>query len=160
MNTIALNFSLLLLSGTLISAVAEELPDPTLPPIGIGAVTGHGGRGEAEAGAEAGGRSRDEVAQKGLQSVIIAPDYRAAIINGQTVELGAKYGDAQLTEVNESGVVLSGARGKQKLMLMFPAVEIMKKNSSPVSQQDDAKTKVNEKRAVGKAASNAAGQEE
>jgi len=92
--------------------------------------------------------------------VIISPDRRAAIINGQTVELGGKYGDAQLTEVNESGVVLSGTRGKQKLLLMFPAVGISKKEPPSSSQQDATKMDSTEKQAVGKAASSAAAQEE
>lgn len=72
------------------------------------------------------------MAKKGLQSVIISPSRRAAIINGKTVELGGKYNGAKLTEVNENGVVLSGARGRQKLLLMFPAVEI-RKNNTPSS---------------------------
>lgn len=150
MNTFTLTFAWLLLSATFVSAVAEELPDPTRPPIEIGASSGQSGRGEASGG---------DAAQRGLQSVIISPNRRAAIINGKTVELGEKYNDAQLTEVTENGVVLSGAQGKQRLLLMFPAVKIKKKKSPSSPQQGDIKINMTEKPATGKAASSAAAQE-
>lgn len=98
----------LLLLGALPAAAAETLPDPTRPPPEI---------------------SRPAAAQQaegsGLQSVIIAPGRRAAIINGQTVELGGKYENARLIEVTERGVVLRGPQGRQELKL-FPGVEISK----------------------------------
>lgn len=88
---------------------AEELPDPTRPPtiIAIPAATA-------------------EKAQPGLQSIIISKTRRAAIIDGETVELRGKHGDATLIEVTETGVVLQGAQGRQVLTL-FPNVKIMQK---------------------------------
>lgn len=88
---------------------AEELPDPTRPPaiITIPAAT---------AGS----------APSGLQSIIISKTRRAAIIDGETVELRGKHGDATLIEVSETGVVLQGAQGRQALTL-FPDVKIMQK---------------------------------
>jgi hypothetical protein len=72
-----------------------------------------------------------------LQSIIISRTRRAAIIDGETVELGKKHGDARLTEVNEGSVVLQGAQGRQVLTL-FPNVNIVKKEiampQSPVSK--------------------------
>ena len=62
--------------------------------------------------------------------MIIAPGRRAAIINGQTVEQGGKYGDARLVQVNEDSVVLHGPQGKQVLML-FPGVTIRKEMAKP-----------------------------
>ena len=87
------------------ATLAEALPDPTKPP--------------AEVAAPAAAAS----SASGLQSVLIAPRRRAAIINGQTVELGEKYGEARLVEVSERGVVLRGPQGRQVLTL-FPGVEM------------------------------------
>ena len=63
-----------------------------------------------------------------LQSVIISPAYRAAIINGQLVKTGEMVGDATLVEVKEGKVVLQSAQGRQVLTL-FPGVEIKKKET-------------------------------
>ena len=43
----------------------------------------------------------------GLHSIIISKTRRAAIIDGQTVELGEEHGNAKLVEVNEGNVVLA-----------------------------------------------------
>lgn len=90
-------------------AAAEELPDPTRPPAGIVAPAAAGG---AAAPASA-----------GLQSIIISKNRRAAIIDGETVELGGKHGDAKLIEVNEGGVILQGAQGR-RVMTLFPDVNM------------------------------------
>lgn len=91
------------------AAQAESLPDPTRPPsvasagsFPAGPVAAHGG--------------------PTLQSVIISPTRRAAIIDGETVELGGGHGDAKLVKVSESEVVLKTAEGLQTLKL-FPGVE-------------------------------------
>src|SRR4030065_162448 len=84
-----------------VAATAEDLPDPTRPPAmiaGTGAATGRW---------SAGSRS------SGLQSTIIAESRRAAIIDGKTVELGEKHGNAWLTEVNEGSVVLKTAQTRR-----------------------------------------------
>ena len=57
-----------------------------------------------------------------LQSVMISPTRRAAIINGVVVELGQKYGDAVLMGVAEDQVVLRSGDSRQVLKL-HPAVE-------------------------------------
>lgn len=93
--------------------LAEALIDPTKPPAEISAPPAQAGRVATPEGDR-------------LQSIIISPTRRAAIINGQTVELGAKHGEAKLVEVNESGVALQGAQGRQVLTL-FPGVEIKRK---------------------------------
>lgn len=109
---------------------AEELRDPTRPPAII-----------AETGA-APGRSPARLATaarpSGLQSTIISTSRRAAIIDGRTVELWARHGDAQLIEVNEGSVVLQGAQTRQVLTL-FPGVKINQRatrtnNVSPESE--------------------------
>ncbi len=95
---------------------AEELPDPTRPPAvsaAPGIAPGHGGES---------GRS------SGLQTVIISESRRAAIIDGRTVNLGERHGNARLIEVNEGSVVLQGARGR-KVLTLFPEVKISRKES-------------------------------
>lgn len=93
-------------------AIAEEFADPTRPPAAIAAPV-------------AGGGTADEP-PSGLQSVIISKTRRAAIIDGETVELGGKHGDARLIEVNEGSVVLKGVQGRQVLTL-FPDVKLSRK---------------------------------
>lgn len=102
------------------AAAAEELPDPTRPPVSIAAPA-------AAAGA----------APAGLQSIIISPIRRAAIIDGETVELGGKHGDARLIEVNEGSVVLKGAQGRQVLTL-FPDVKWVSKKELEIKPQPAA----------------------
>ena len=92
---------------------AEDLPDPTRPPAfiaGAGAVTGRWATGSRSSG---------------LQSTIISESRRAAIIDGKTVELGEKHGNAWLTEVNEGSVVLKTAQARRVLTL-FPDVKMTK----------------------------------
>jgi len=57
-----------------------------------------------------------------LQSVMISPTRKAAIINGVVVELGGKYGDAVLMRVAEDEVELRSGDSRQVLKL-HPAVE-------------------------------------
>ena len=96
-------------------ASAESLTDPTKPPAEVStSVASQGGS---------------------LRSIFISPTHRAAIIDGQTVELGAKHGDIRLIEVSESGVVLQGSQGRQILEL-FPGVEIRKKEVLPSMEND------------------------
>lgn len=99
------------------AAAAGPLPDPTRPAIDL------------DAGAE--GTAPAETAPRGLQSTIISPHYRAAIINGETVRLGGKSGDSRLVEVREDSVVLQNARGRRRVMELFPKVSIKKNEAAP-----------------------------
>ncbi len=94
-----------------VAASAEELPDPTRPPPDFIAAP-EGGTTEPK--------------PSGLQSIIISKTRRAAIIDGEAVELGGKHGDAKLIEVNEGNVVLQGVQGRQ-VMSLFPDVKITSK---------------------------------
>ncbi|MBI5889664.1 MAG: hypothetical protein HZB47_03175 [Nitrosomonadales bacterium] len=105
-------------------AAAEPLPDPTRPSIDLDS-SGTGGAADAVP---------DDAVSRGLQSVIISPQYRAAIINGETVALGGKAGDSRLVEVRESSVVLQNSQGR-RVVELFPKV-IMKKNGT--AQQESA----------------------
>lgn len=123
------------LSAALISmaVAAEDLPDPTRPPAVLTAPV---------AGV---GQKASEALPAGLQSIIISRTRRAAIIDGETVELGKKHGDAKLVEVNEGSVVLQGAQGRQVLTL-FPSVNIFKKEISTAPQSPVSKVQAGKRK--------------
>jgi len=107
-----------LLSFVLCPLNAEDFPDPTRPPAGIIAPAAGAGAGQGET-----------EHQSGLHSIIISETRRAAIIDGQTVELGGEHGGARLIEVNEGDVVLQRAQSRQVLTL-FPGVKITRKETT------------------------------
>lgn len=92
-------------------AVAEELADPTRPPAIM-----------AEPVAAVSGATESQPTR--LTSILISRTRRAAIIDGETVELGDKHGTDRLIEVSEGSVVLKGAQGRQVLTL-FPDVKMV-----------------------------------
>jgi hypothetical protein len=105
---------------------AEPLPDPTRPPANL-----YGSEGAEEHAA---------AAPRGLQTIIISPAYRAAIINGETVHLGGKSGDSTLVEVRENSVVLQNSRGR-RVVELFPNAGIKKNDVAPKDNshvQEDA----------------------
>jgi len=104
---------------------AEELPDPTRPPAII-AMPVIAASGVADKPAR-------------LQSIIISKTRRAAIIDGETVELGGKHGDAKLIEVNEGSIVLLSAEGRQ-VMALFPDVKMT--ITKATAKNEDRKVKI------------------
>jgi MSHA biogenesis protein MshK len=100
-------------------ARAESLPDPTRPP------------SEFEAPAAGGATVPGGPL---LQSVLISPRHKAAIISGETVTLGGRYGSARLVKISESGVVLNEGGSLQTLQL-FPGVE---KTMSQIGEAADS----------------------
>lgn len=115
------SFALLLLCIVTGAARAQALSDPTRPPPGFG-----------EAAATAGVSAYPQV--RGLQSVIISPSRCAAIIDGKTVELGAKHGSEKLVDVSEKGVVMQGEHGRRVLTL-FPAVSMKITETLPLDKR-------------------------
>lgn len=111
--------------------IAEELPDPTRPPASLSAP------GAAH------GQSATESRSSGLQSTIISKSRRAAIIDGKTVELGAKHGNARLTEVNEGSVVLRSARTRRVLTL-FPDVKMTQREAKTKSATPESRVQPEE----------------
>lgn len=87
------------------AVAAAELADPTRPPAAIGSTS----------------RAAD-VGGPVLQSVLIAPGRREAMINGQTVKVGHTIGDARVEKIAESEVVLRNGKDLQVLKL-FPSIE-------------------------------------
>jgi MSHA biogenesis protein MshK len=88
------------------SGTAQTINDPTRPP---GAVSSADNEPE---------QARAPV----LQSVLITPTHRAAIINGQRVELGGRYGEARVLKITETEVVLRSVAGTEVLK-MYPNVD-------------------------------------
>jgi MSHA biogenesis protein MshK len=80
-------------------APAQALRDPTRPPSLAPSGEGHGSAGPQ------------------LQSVILSPTRRAAIISGQLVARGERYGDAVLAEVAQDYVVLRRGDSTEVLKL-------------------------------------------
>lgn len=97
-----------LLLATLVSAAAQAAPfaDPTRPP-SVSAEAGPGGQA---------------VSGPRLESVLIAPNRRIAVISGQAVTLGGKVGEARVVRISESEVVLQNGDQRETLRL-FPDVE-------------------------------------
>ena len=118
-SSLAAALALMLFSA---SAMAQVGNDPTRPPAGLGTWAA-----DMDAGDAGGGMI--------LQSVMISPTGRAAIISGVMVKLGEKYGDAVLVKVAENEVVLKSGTTSQVLKL-YPGVE--KRDSAPVAPKGAA----------------------
>lgn len=88
------------------SAGAQIMNDPTRPPPSVSAV---------ESGTPS---ARGPV----LQSVIITPRRRSAIIDGERVEQGGRYGDSDVVSITENQVVLRSV-GRTETVKLYPDVE-------------------------------------
>jgi MSHA biogenesis protein MshK len=75
-----------------------------------------------------------------LQSIMIGPQFRSAIINGQKVMLGKKYEQAILISLDEHKAVLRNPDMTTQTLLMDYAIE--KKIVSPAAAPTAAKRKV------------------
>lgn len=106
---------------------AEILPDPTRPP--------------AEAGLS--GDVAAVASGPVLQSVMLRPGHRAAVISGQLLAEGARFGDSKLIKISEGEVILLGPEGRQTLKL-FPGVE--KIFASPTQEETLKRGKSKSKR--------------
>ena len=84
---------------------AEIMVDPTRPPAGVSTEG-----------------SREPARQPLLQSILITPRRRSVIIDGERVDLGGRFGDAEVVQITETEVVLRSAGGTQVLK-MYPEVE-------------------------------------
>lgn len=97
------------------SAASPPLADPTRPPAFL---TGSGGQ------------SPMTLTGPVLQSVLISADRRSAIISGERVDLGGKYGESRLTGLTEADAVLEGPQGRTVLKLV-PSVEKQMTDAQP-----------------------------
>jgi MSHA biogenesis protein MshK len=103
---------------------ADALKDPTQPPASL----------SSEATNENG-----QNAGPTLQSVMIGPQYSAAIISGKKVMLGGKYENSTLIRINEREVVLRNSDKTTQTLAMDYAV--IKKTKPAV--QTNNKQKIN-----------------
>lgn len=87
------------------TAVAQALRDPTRPP----------------AGSEKGIGSKPEHSGWILQSVLISPERRYAIINGEVVAIGGAIAGAELVAIVEGRVTLRTQDGL-RIVRLFPDV--------------------------------------
>jgi MSHA biogenesis protein MshK len=92
---------------------SEQLADPTRPADATGAAR------EGSSGPSG----------PALQSVLISPHRRIAIVNGKTLKLGDKVGKARLVSITETEVVLQNGKDRQILKL-YP--DIQKRGTSHV----------------------------
>jgi len=103
----------LLLAGARQFAYAQGMTDPTRPPPGV----------------LQGENAEEAVRKPVLQSIMIGPRGRSAIINGQRVELGSRYGDARVDAISETTVVLR-SKGGTEVLRLYPDVD-MKTDKRP-----------------------------
>jgi MSHA biogenesis protein MshK len=80
------------------SASGASFTDPTRPPSDPAMVSG----------ADAGPR---------VESILIAPDRRIAVINGETVTLGSHIPAGEVVRISETEVVVWSAQGERRLRL-------------------------------------------
>lgn len=97
--------ALLLCSMAAGVACAQGMSDPTRPP---------GGLAESTEAVSAGGPV--------LQSVMLSPTRKVAVISGELVALGGRYGAARLVKLTESEAVLKNGADVTVLRL-YPLVE-------------------------------------
>jgi len=57
-----------------------------------------------------------------LQSVLLAPGRKIAVINGEPIALGEKLGEATLVRITETEVVLKHGR-EMRVLKLYPSVE-------------------------------------
>ena len=87
------------------AAVAQTLVDPTRPPGGLADMAGS---------AAVGGPV--------LQSVMLSPGRKVAVISGEAVVLGGRYGEARLVRLTESEAVLKNG-DETTVLKLYPQVE-------------------------------------
>ena len=116
----------LIVSCTIMTATAQVLTDPTRPP------------GALAQTAEAAGAVGGPV----LQSVMLSPERKVAVISGEMVVLGGRYGASRLVRLTESEAVLKNG-AETTVLRMYPLVEkniAGTKKTSGDSRNNAAKT--------------------
>ena len=103
----------------LAQAGGSSLPDPTRPPASIGSQAAPG----------------SAVRIPLLQSVFISRERKWAIIGGERIDLGGKFGDARLTGLTEGEATLEGPQGRTILRLV-PEVQIKMTGAVPAAAEE------------------------
>lgn len=99
----------------LLAGVARAAPfaDPTQPPAA---------RDASNAGGTPGGPR--------IESILIAPDRRLAVIDGQQVTIGSRVGSGSVVRITETQVVVRDGEGEQTLKLFPELATPAKKGTS------------------------------
>ena len=66
-----------------------------------------------------------------VESILIAPDRRLAVINGEQVTVGSRVGSGAVVRITDTEVVVRGADGEQTLKL-FP--ELARSAAAPAKK--------------------------
>lgn len=119
MKKLLVQLAVLIVSCVMTTAGAQPLTDPTRPP------------GALADAADMAGVSTGPV----LQSVMLSPDRKVAVISGEMVVLGGRYGAARLVRLTESEAVLKNG-SETTVLNLYPLVE--KRNSD--TKKDGGKT--------------------
>jgi MSHA biogenesis protein MshK len=107
------------------SAPTDLTVDPTRPP-----ALNTGGAAEDKAGPA-----------HVLQSVLIAPGRSVAVIDGTTVKVGSRVGDAKVVRIEETGVTLA-QNGKTEVLMLFPdAKKSGPRHNGPGQRSNEARAK-------------------
>lgn len=107
------------------AALAQSAPlaDPTRPP---------------DLAAEAAGGITMRAGPQ-LQSILISPSRRIAVISGQAVALGGRYGDATVASITE-GAVLLRYSGREETLRLIPGVEKRERRTAEATATDKGNT--------------------
>lgn len=73
-----------------------------------------------------------------LQSVLISPTRRAAVISGTSVAVGGRFGDARVESITESAVVLRYADRRETLQLL-PSTDKRERRAAAQPQKETAR---------------------
>jgi MSHA biogenesis protein MshK len=125
---LTLAFALMILLGAP-RALAQGLNDPTRPPREI-----LGGAADVVEPA---------ASFSPAQVVIVSTDRRQATINGQTVVLGGRYGNATLVRISDEEIVLKRADATEVIKLYS---SVHRKKYWPAARADDADKQEEENR--------------
>jgi len=92
-------------------ALPQPLTDPMRPPM-LGAPAPGAGRSGPQ-----------------LQAILIRPTLREAVIDGQPVGIGTRFGDARVARITETEVLLRDEGGGTRVLRLLPLVD--KKTAAP-----------------------------
>lgn len=106
---------------------AQALRDPTRPPGATGVRIAPGERVAPTGGLK-------------LQSILISPERRAAIISGHVIRLGESVQGHRLVAIGEGAVVLT-MDGKSRTLRLFPAVDLRQSAVATGEERGAAGTK-------------------
>ncbi len=92
-----------LVAGAVMAAEMDDLPDPTNP---ASYATG--------------------ASPSGVQSILITPRYKQAVIHGRTLRVGDRVGDAVIVDIQPYEVILDRG-GRESRMRLVPRLDKQKK---------------------------------